>query len=215
LVALPVTLTLTLTTFVYIMLLGLTIGVVTAYWQDTWVDNLLRLVSVLGASMPTFWLGLMLILLFAVTLGWLPVISNVSPRGMILPTLTLGTGAAAGLGRLVRANMLDVLSSDYIRAARAKGAREATVVLHHALRNTLIPVVTIAGFTIGGLLGGAVITESIFGLGGLGTLAIIAIQTRDYAVIQGDVLFISVVYLMINLLADVTYAFVDPRIRLQ
>ena len=214
-VALPVTLALTSTTFVYIMVLGLLIGVVTAYWQDTWVDNLLRVLSVFSASMPTFWLGLMLILLFAVTLGWLPVISNVSPRGMILPTLTLGTGAAAGLGRLVRANMLDVLSSDYIRAARAKGAREATVVLHHALRNTLIPVVTIAGFTIGGLLGGAVITESIFGLGGLGTLAIIAIQTRDYAVIQGDVLFISVVYLMINLLADVTYAFVDPRIRLQ
>jgi len=214
-VALPVTLALTGTTFVYIMLLGLFIGVVTAYWQDTWVDNLLRVLSVFSASMPTFWFGLMLMLLFSVTLGWLPVISDLSVRGLILPTLTLGTGSAAGLGRLVRANMLDVLSSDYIRAARAKGAREVSVVLRHALSNTLIPVVTIAGFTIGGLLGGAVITESIFGLAGLGTLAINAIGTRDYALIQGDVLFICVVYLTINLIADVSYWFVDPRIRLQ
>jgi peptide/nickel transport system permease protein len=213
--ALPVTLALTTSTFIYIMLLGLTIGVVTAYWQDTWLDNLLRVLSVLGASMPTFWLGLMLILLFAVYLGWFPVISNLSIRGLILPTITLGTGSAAGLGRLVRANMLDVLSSDYVRAARAKGVREVKVVLSHALRNTLIPVVTIAGLTIGGLLGGAVITESIFGLAGLGTLAIISIHTRDYSIIQGDVLFICVVYLAVNLLADVAYAFVDPRIRLQ
>jgi ABC-type dipeptide/oligopeptide/nickel transport system permease component len=214
-VALPVTLALTSSTFIYIMLLGLTIGVVTAYWQDTWIDNLLRVLSVVSASMPTFWLGLMLMLLFSVALGWLPVISDLSVRGLILPTITLGTGSAAGLGRLVRANMLDVLSSDYVRAARAKGAREVSVVLRHALSNTLIPVVTIAGFTIGGLLGGAVITESIFGLGGLGTLAINAIHTRDYSLIQGDVLFICVVYLAINLLADVSYGFVDPRIRLQ
>ncbi len=214
-VALPVTLALTSTTFVYIMLLGLLIGVVAAYWQDTWIDNLLRVLSVFSGSMPTFWLGLMLILLFAVALGWFPVISSLSPRDLVLPTLTLGSGAAAGLGRLVRANMLDVLSSDYIRAARAKGVREVKIVLSHALRNTLIPVVTIAGYTIGDLLGGAVVTESIFGMGGLGTMAITAIRTRDYAVIQGDVLFICVVYLMCNLLADVTYAFVDPRIRLQ
>jgi len=214
-VALPVTLALTTSTFIYIMILGLTIGVVTAYWQDTWLDNVVRVLSVLSASMPTFWLGLMLMLLFAVTLGWFPVIGDLSPRGLFLPTITLGTGSAAGLGRLVRANMLDVLGSDYVRAARAKGVRESRVVLSHALRNTLIPVVTIAGFTIGGLLGGAVVTESIFGLGGLGTLAIIAIGTRDYAVIQGDVLFICVVYLMVNLIADVSYAFVDPRVRLQ
>src|SRR5258708_15400711 len=119
----------------------------------------------------------MLMLFVLVALGWLPVISVPSVRGLILPTIALGTGSAAGLGRLVRANMLDVLSSDYIRAARAKGAREVSVVLRHALSNTLIPVVTIAGFTIGGLLGGAVITESIFGLAGLGTLALHAIGT--------------------------------------
>jgi len=214
-VALPVTAALTISTFIYIMILGLIIGVITAYWQDSWVDNLLRVLSVLSASMPTFWLGLMLMLLFSVALGWLPVISDLSVRGLILPTITLGTGSAAGLGRLVRANMLDVLSSDYVRAARAKGAREVSVVLRHALSNTLIPVVTIAGFTIGGLLGGAVITESIFGLGGLGTLAINAIHTRDYSLIQGDVLFICVVYLAVNLIADVSYGFVDPRVRLQ
>jgi peptide/nickel transport system permease protein len=214
-VAFPVTLRLTASTFVFSMTMGLLLGVVTAYWHDTWLDNLLRLVAIFGASMPTFWLGLMLILLFAVTLGVLPVQGDISPRGLILPTLTLGTGAAAELSRFVRSAMLEILSSDYIRTARAKGLDERMVMLHHALRNALIPIITVAAAQIGGLLGGAVITESIFGLPGIGTLSISAIHNRDYALIQGNVLFVCAIYLCINLVADITYAFIDPRIRIQ
>ncbi len=213
LLALPVTMRLTAICFVYTMILGLIVGVVTAYWQDTWLDNLMRVLTVTGASMPTFWLGLLLILIFSVYLNLLPVQGDISIRGLILPSITLGTGTAAFLARLVRAAMLEVLNSEYIRAARAKGAREIRVVLKHGLRNAMIPILTIAGFQIGGLLGGAVITESIFGLSGMGTLAINAIHNRDYPLVQGDVLFISITYLLINLLVDISYAIVDPRVR--
>ncbi|MCL4562747.1 MAG: ABC transporter permease [Chloroflexi bacterium] len=211
--AMPITLTLTGLCFVYTMLLGILIGVITAYWHDTWLDNLIRVLTVTGASMPTFWFGLMLILIFAVGFGILPVQGGLSVRGMILPTICLGTGSAAYLARLVRAAMLEVLNSDYVRTARAKGVRELGVVLKHALRNALIPILTVAGFQIGGLLGGAVITESIFGLPGMGTLSINAIHNRDYSLIQGTVLFIVVIYLFVNLLVDISYAYVDPRIR--
>jgi ABC-type dipeptide/oligopeptide/nickel transport system permease component len=213
LLAFPVTLRLTAICFTYTMILGLIVGVVTAYWQDTWLDNLVRVLTVTGASMPTFWLGLVLILIFAVRLNWFPVQGDISVRGLILPSITLGTGSAAFLARLVRASMLEVLNSEYIRAARAKGARELRVVLKHGLRNAMIPILTVAGFQIGGLLGGAVITESIFSLAGMGTLAINAIHNRDYPLIQGFVLFISVTYLLINLLVDISYAIFDPRVR--
>jgi peptide/nickel transport system permease protein len=195
------------------MLLGIFTGVVTAYWHDTWLDNLLRILTVTGASMPTFWLGIMLILIFAVYLGLLPVFGSMDVRGMILPVLTLGTGSATYLARLVRSAMLEVLNSDYVRTARAKGVPETWVVIKHAFRNALIPILTVAGFQIGGLLGGAVITESIFTLPGMGTLSIKAIQGRDYPVIQGTTLFIVIVYLFVNLLVDISYAYVDPRIR--
>jgi|HigsolmetaAR202D_1030399.scaffolds.fasta_scaffold00288_15 ABC-type dipeptide/oligopeptide/nickel transport system permease component len=212
--ALPTTAALTLSTFLYSFSVGLFLGIITAYWRDSWLDNTLRVVTIFGASMPTFWLGPMLMLLFAIILGWLPAQGSLSLRGLILPTITLGTGAAAELSRLVRGSMLEVLSSDYIRTARSKGLAEKAVVIRHALSNALIPVVTIAAAQIGGLLGGAVITESIFGLPGIGTLSINAINDRDYAVIQGTVLFICGIYLFVNLLADITYAFIDPRIRI-
>ncbi len=211
--AMPITFHLTLYCFIYTMVLGIITGVLTAYWHDTWLDNLLRILTVTGASMPTFWLGLMLILIFAVYLGFLPVFGSADIRGMILPVLTLGTGSATYLARLVRSAMLEVLNSDYVRTARAKGVPEVWIVLKHALRNALIPILTVAGFQIGGLLGGAVITESIFALPGMGTLSIRAIQGRDYPVIQGTTLFIVVVYLFVNLLVDISYAYVDPRIR--
>jgi peptide/nickel transport system permease protein len=211
--ALPATLMLTALCFAYTMILGIIIGVVTAYWQDTWLDNLVRVLAVAGASLPTFWLGLMLMLVFSVWLGLLPVQGGLTVRGMVLPMLTLGTGSAAYLARLVRSSMLEVLSSDYVRTARAKGLKEQWVVLKHGLRNAMIPILTVAGFQIGGLLGGAVITESIFGIPGMGTLAINAINNRDYPVIQGDVLFIVIIYLFVNLLVDISYAYADPRIR--
>ncbi len=211
--AMPITIRLTLYCFIYTMVLGVFTGVVTAYWHDTWLDNLLRILTVTGASMPTFWLGLMLMLIFAVYLGLLPVFGSTDIRGMILPVLTLGTGSATYLARLVRSAMLEVLNSDYVRTARAKGVPEVWIVLKHALRNALIPILTVAGFQIGGLLGGAVITESIFSLPGMGTLSINAIQGRDYPVIQGSTLFIVIAYLFVNLLVDISYAYVDPRIR--
>jgi peptide/nickel transport system permease protein len=174
----------------------------------------MRVVTVAGASIPTFWLGLMLILVFSVWLGLLPVQGDMtSLEGLLLPAISLGTGTAAFLARLVRSAMLEVLNSDYIRTARAKGMKENRVVLKHALRNALIPIITVAGFQIGGLLGGAVITESIFGLAGMGTLIIKGITNRDYPVIQGTVMFIAFTYLFVNLIVDVMYAYVDPRIR--
>ena len=212
--AYPVTIRLTLYSFIYTFVVGVTVGVVTAYWQDTWLDNIMRVVTVAGASIPTFWLGLMLILVFSVWLGLLPVQGDMtSLEGLLLPAISLGTGTAAFLARLVRSAMLEVLNSDYIRTARAKGMKENRVVLKHALRNALIPIITVAGFQIGGLLGGAVITESIFGLAGMGTLIIKGITNRDYPVIQGTVMFIAFTYLFVNLIVDVMYAYVDPRIR--
>ena len=211
----PITLRLTISIFVFSMTVGLLLGMLTAYWQDSWFDNLMRLLSVLGASMPSFWLGLVLILVFAVALGWLPVEGDMSPRGLILPTLTLGIGSAAGLSRLVRSVMIEVLSSDYIQTARAKGLSERMVVMRHALRNALIPIVTVAATEIGGLLGGAVLVEEIFGLPGLGRLSLNAIFGRDYAMIQGTVLYACTAYLVVNLVADIIYAFIDPRIRVQ
>lgn len=211
----PITLRLTIYTFVFSITAGLLLGMTTAYWQDSWFDNLVRLLSVLSISMPSFWLGPLLILLFAVALGWLPVEGDASPRGMILPTLTLGIGSAAVLSRLVRAAMIEVLSSDYIQTARAKGLNERMVVMRHALRNALIPIVTFVALQIGDLLGGAVFVETIFGLPGLGRLSLNAITNRDYAMIQGTVLYACAAYLLVNLVADIIYAFIDPRIRLR
>ena len=214
LMAYPVTIRLTVVCFLYTMSLGVVVGVITAYWHDTWLDNAMRIITVTGASMPTFWFGLMLILLFAVWLGVLPVQGDTeTARGIILPMVTLGTGSAAFLARLVRGTMLEVLNSDYVRTARAKGLIEVWVVLKHALRNALIPIITVAGFQIGGLLGGAVVTENIFGLAGMGNLTLSSIFNRDYPVIQGTVLFIAFTYLFVNLFVDVMYAYVDPRIR--
>jgi peptide/nickel transport system permease protein len=212
--AYPVTIRLTFYSFIFSITLGVLIGVFTSYFHDTWLDNIMRIVSVTFASVPTFWLGLMLILVFAVWLGVLPVQGNMkSLQGLLLPAISLGAGSAASLARLVRASMLEVLNSEYIRTARAKGVVEIWVVAKHALRNALIPIITVAGFQIGGLLGGAVITEAIFGLAGMGTLVIHGIVNRDYPVIQGTVLFIAFTYLFVNLFVDVMYAYVDPRIR--
>jgi len=212
--AYPVTIRLTFYSFIFSITLGVLIGVITSYFHDTWLDNIMRIVSVTFASVPTFWLGLMLILVFAVWLGVLPVQGNMkSLQGLLLPAISLGAGSAASLARLVRASMLEVLNSEYIRTARAKGVVEIWVIAKHALRNALIPIITVAGFQIGGLLGGAVITEAIFGLAGMGTLVIHGIVNRDYPVIQGTVLFIAFTYLFVNLFVDVMYAYVDPRIR--
>jgi len=212
--AYPTTIRLPIFCFIFEFTVGILVGIITAYWHDTWLDNIMRILTVASASLPTFWLGLMLILIFSVWLGWFPAQGNMKEfKAAVLPILTLSIGSTAFLARLVRGAMLEVLNSDYIRTARAKGLRESLVVIKHALRNSLIPIITIAGFSIGGLLGGAVITENIFNLNGIGSLSLDSIFNRDYPVIQGTVLFIAITYLLINLLVDMTYAYVDPRIR--
>lgn len=194
----------------------------------------LTLAALLGISMPSFWLGVMLIFLFALRLGWLPasgrgepflagvwtLVTSGSPAGLflalrhlILPAITLGTALAAVATRLIRSSMLEVMSQDYVRTARAKGLQGSRVVMHHALRNALIPVVTVVGFEFGALLGGAVITETIFAWPGIGRLAIRSIVQRDFPVVQGVVLMIAVVRIGANLAVDVLYAIIDPRIR--
>ncbi len=193
--------------------LGLVIGLVTAVYQRTWVDNFGIVMAVLFYSIPTFWLGLMLILIFSVGLRVLPVQGVGTWQHFVLPVTTLGLGQSALIARLTRSSMIEVLSTDYVRTARAKGLTQRHVLVRHALQNTLIPVITVVGLSVGGLLGGAVITESIFHLPGVGSLAIDAISNRDYPMIQGTVILVAASFVFVNLIVDIIYAFVDPRIR--
>lgn len=193
--------------------LGLVIGVLTAVYQRTWIDNFGIVLAVLFYSIPTFWLGLMLILVFSVGLRVLPVQGVGTWKHFVLPVTTLGVGQSALIARLTRSSMIEVLSADYVRTARAKGLTQRRVLIRHALQNTLIPVITVVGLSVGGLLGGAVITESIFHLPGVGSLAIDAISNRDYPMIQGAVILVAASFVFVNLIVDIIYAFVDPRIR--
>lgn len=215
-------------------IIGVTLGVVAAIRQGSWIDTVTMLFAQLGVSMPVYWLGLLLMLLFAVTLGWLPAIGRGVPlhEGLIaavtgrpqvlwdslthmaLPALALAANSAAIISRLVRASMLEVLREDFVRTAYAKGLRRGRVVVRHALRNALLPVLSIIGLRFGALLGGAVITESIFAWPGLGQLTITAISQRDLPLIQGIVLTFAIVFALVNLVVDLLYAAVDPRIRL-
>jgi ABC-type dipeptide/oligopeptide/nickel transport system permease component len=192
--------------------IGLLVGVVTAIRRGSWIDNVMMVVVVFFYSIPTFWLGIMLILVFAVGLRVLPVQGADSWRHFVLPVATLSVGQAALIARLTRSSMIEILNADFIRTARAKGLTGRKVILVHALKNTLIPIITVVGLSVGGLLGGAVITESIFGLPGVGRLAIEAIGNRDYPMIQATVLLVAVTFVFVNLVVDLIYAFVDPRI---
>jgi peptide/nickel transport system permease protein len=193
--------------------LGLGVGVLTAVKHGTWIDKLSVVLVVFFYSIPTFWLGLMLILVFAVGLRVLPVQGAETWQHFILPVTTLSIGQAALIARLTRANMIETLAALYMQTARAKGISERRAIFIHALRNTLIPVVTVVGLSVGGLLGGAVITESIFGLPGVGRLSIQAILDRDYPMIQGTVLLVAIAFVFVNLIVDVLYIYIDPRIR--
>ena len=195
------------------LVLAIPLGLLSAYKKDTVVDQGSMLFALLGISMPNFWLGPLLIIVFSLKLGWLPVSGRGSLAHVVLPAITLGTAMAAILTRMTRASMLDVIQSDYITTARAKGVRESRVVLKHAFRNALIPVVTIVGLQIGGLLAGSIITETIFAWPGIGRLAIQAINARDYPLVQGCVLVIALGYVLVNFLTDLLYGLIDPRIR--
>src|SRR3569833_2093444 len=190
------------------------LGVLAAVRRDSAWDYGAMGVSLVGVSMPNFWLGPLLILVFSVWLGWLPVSGRDELSSLVLPAVTLGTALAAILSRMVRASLLEVLHEDFVRTARAKGLPERVVVWHHALRNALLPVVTVLGLQLGVLLGGAVVTEMVFSWPGLGELTTESIQRRDYPVVQACVLLISVSYVLVNTLTDLVYAWLDPRVRL-
>jgi len=210
---LPVTLKLGGVALLLAVIVAIPLGVLAAIYRDSWVDRLSLLVAVVGQAMPNFWFALSLILLFAVGLKWLPVAGNTSWQHFILPAVALGYYAMPSLMRLTRAGMLDVLGSDYIRTARAKGLSPARVVFKHALRNAIIPVMALAAVELGFMLGGSVVIESVYSLQGLGQLAWDSISRNDYPVVQAVVLIIAVFYIGLTFVADVLNAALDPRMR--
>jgi peptide/nickel transport system permease protein len=194
---------------------GLPAGIAMAVWRDRWIARLLQAVVLAGQSLPTFWSGILLILLFGVTLRWLPTSGVDGPLSLVLPSLALGAVTMSSFARMTRSAVLDELGRDYVNAARARGLSRSSAVARHVLRNAAIPVVTIAALEIGNLLAGAVIVETVFAWPGIGQLAIQSIQSRDFLVVQAVVLFVSLVYVACNLLADLAYAAIDPRIRMR
>jgi peptide/nickel transport system permease protein len=218
---LPVTLELAAIAMLIALVIGIPAGIVSAVGKDTVWDYAANVIALWGLSTPNFWLGILMILLFSVQLGWLPASGYVSPfedlggnlASMIMPAFVLGNAIAAVLMRHTRSAMLQVLGSDYVRTARAKGLSERTVVLKHALRNALTPIITLGALEFGTLLSGAVLTEQVFSIPGFGKLIVDAVFNRDYAVVQGVVLFTSTVYIVLNLLADLSYFLVNPRMR--
>ncbi|MDB5989258.1 MAG: transporter permease [Herbaspirillum sp.] len=218
---LPVTAELATLSMLIALIIGIPAGIVSAVAKNSVWDYLANAVALWGLSTPNFWLGILLIMLFSVSLGWLPASGYVSPledlranlAGMIMPAFVLGNAIAAVLMRHTRSAMLQVLNADYVRTARAKGLNERTVVLKHALRNALTPIITLGALEFGSLLSGAVLTEQVFSIPGFGKLIVDAVFNRDYAVVQGVVLFTSTVYILLNLLADFAYFFVNPRLR--
>ncbi len=210
---LPPTLQLAGTSLLLALVLALPLGVLAAYRKGGPFDVGAMGFSLLGVSIPNFWLGPLLILVFSLWLGWTPVSGRDGLAGLVLPSITLGTGLAAVLARMVRSSVLEVLGEDYIRTARAKGLGTLAVLWRHALRNAWLPISTLVGLQLGALLGGAVITETVFAWPGVGSLLIEAIQGRDYPVVQACVLLISLAYVLVNTLTDLVYLWVDPRIR--
>ena len=207
------TMKLTAASLLIAVAIGVGSGMISAYYKDSILDVSAMTIGLFGLSMPAFFFGIVLIMIFAVRLRWLPVIGMGDWRHLILPALNLGLIESASLSRITRSSMLDVLNQDYVRTARAKGLREPLVIFRHALKNALLPVVTVIGLKIGGLLGGAFIIEVVFAWHGVGELAVKAIQWRDFTITQGIILISAGTYVLVNLLVDVIYVFIDPRIR--
>jgi len=212
---LPATIQLAAFALLFATALGIPLGVISALKHNTFLDYVGMVLTLLGQSLPSFWLGILLILVVGLRLRVLPISGRGDLRYMIMPGVTLGSGLVATIARLTRTSMLEVLEADYVRTARAKGVSEWGVTLRHVLRNALIPVVTVMGMSLAGLLSGAVVTEQIFAWPGIGRLAINSIYQRDFPVIQADVFFVSVTVVVMNFIVDVLYTFLDPRIRYQ
>ena len=195
--------------------IGIVCGIISATRQYSVFDRMATAASLIGVSLPNFWQGMMLVIVFSAGLGWFPPSGFSTPRHWVLPAVTIGTSSAANIMRMTRSSMLEIVRQDYIRTARSKGQREEVVIWKHALRNALIPIITVIGLSFGKLLGGAVLTESIFSTAGIGKLMVDAIKAKNTPLVQGGVLFIAVVMCFVNLLVDILYAFVDPKIRSQ
>ena len=210
---LPTTILLSLTSAAFAVFLSIPIGIISAIKQNTWIDNLLMVLALIGVAMPAFWQGLMTIILFSVKLGWFPSYGFTTPAHWFMPVLTIGTGAMASLVRITRSSMLEVIRQDYIRTARAKGQTERKVIISHALRNSMIPIITAIAIQLGSMLGGAIVTETVFAIPGIGMLMIQSIKARDYPTIQGAVVVIAVMFSLLNLVVDIIYTFVDPRLK--
>lgn len=204
---------LTVTSMVWAVIFGMGIGICSAVWRNKWPDRLGMTIAVSGISFPSFALGIMLIQLFSVELGWLPTVGADSWKHYILPSITLGAAVAAVMARFTRSSFVDVLQEDFIRTARAKGVNETFIVLKHGLRNAMIPVVTMMGLQFGFLLGGSIVVEKVFNWPGLGRLLVDAVSARDYPVIQAEVLLFSLEFILINLFVDMLYAVINPTIR--
>jgi ABC-type dipeptide/oligopeptide/nickel transport system permease component len=211
----PATLELSIVALIVCMAIAIPAGMLAAGRRGTSADHAIGVCTLFGLSVPNFALGPVLILLFSVILGWLPVSGRGGPGHLVLPAFTLGAGLAAILTRMVRTSVIEELSSDYVRTARAKGLSESQVLFRHAFRNALIPILTILGLQFGTLLAGTIVTETIFSWPGIGRLAVQAIQARDYPLLQGCILVIAVSYVLVNLLTDFVYAAVDPRVRFE
>lgn len=205
---------LALASMVVAIALGVPLGLIAALGRNSWLDVAAMGVALLGVAMPSFWLGFLLIFVFSLHLGWLPATGGGDLPHLVMPAVALGTIAAAIIARLTRSSMLEVLGQDYVRTARAKGLGGFAVVVRHALRNALIPVVTVFGLQFGNLLAGAVIVETVFSRPGLGRLIVGAILSKDFPLVQGTVLFVATAYVLINVVVDMAYAYVDPRIRI-
>ncbi|WP_175941194.1 MULTISPECIES: glutathione ABC transporter permease GsiC [unclassified Caballeronia] len=207
------TLWLTLASMAWAVVFGMSIGIVSAVWRNRWPDRLGMTLAVSGISFPAFALGMLLMEIFSVKLGWLPIVGDGTWQSYVLPSLTLGAAVAAVMARFTRASFVEVLGEDFVRTARAKGVHEPIVIVKHCLRNAMIPVVTMMGLQFGFLLGGSIVVEKVFNWPGLGRLLVDAVEMRDYPVIQAEVLLFSLEFIVINLVVDVLYAVINPTIR--
>jgi ABC-type dipeptide/oligopeptide/nickel transport system permease component len=210
---LPATAELALAGLVIAVVLGVSLGVAAALRRRTWVDALAIAIALVGVSVPVFWSGFVLMLIFSLELGWLPASGRGTWAHLVLPALTVGVASAAFIARITRGAVIETLAQDYVRTARAKGLAARVVVVRHALRNALLPIVTVVGLQLGGLLGGSVLTETVFAWPGVGRMLVDAILARDLPLVQGSVLLVSLIFMLVNLLVDLSYAFINPKVR--
>ncbi|MEC1180743.1 ABC transporter permease [Metasolibacillus meyeri] len=211
---LPITFELAMYSIAITIVLGLIAGIVSAIRPYSWLDMSFMVIALLGISLPSFWLGILLMYTFSINLGWLPVAGWESPQHIILPAITLGAGGAAIVARMTRSSMLEVINQDFIRTAKAKGLKGYVIIFKHALRNAMIPVITVVGLQFGSLLGGTVLVESVFAVNGLGRMIVDAIRTRDLPIVQGGVLVASLIFVFVNLIVDILYRVFNKRIDL-